>query len=203
MIVAVTGLVLVGFLIGHVSGNLLYFAGKETIDRYSETLHNNPALLWGVRVVLLVSVLLHIVATLQLAKLRGDARPVGYQGGKSNVSSFATRTMILSGPLIAAFVVYHLLHFTTGTLHPYFKEGQVYHNVRSAFDSYPIAALYIAAMLVLSGHLTHGIWSMLQTVGANHPKYDGVVRRVAALIALLIIIGFISVPLGVLMGVSR
>ena len=202
-VVAVTGLILVGFLVGHVSGNLLFFAGAQKINDYSKFLHDSPVILWGTRLLLLASVAAHIIATLQLAMLRRSARPFGYQAEKKNVSSFATRTMILSGPLIAAFVVYHILHFTTGAAHPNFNAVDVHHNVLSAFQIWWVAAIYIGAMLILSGHLSHGIWSMLQTVGASHPKYDGAVRRAATLVAILIIIGFISVPLGILMGAGH
>jgi succinate dehydrogenase / fumarate reductase cytochrome b subunit len=194
--VAATGLVLVGFLIGHVTGNLLYFAGKDQLNQYAEFLHHSPKLLWGTRVVLLLSVILHIVATLQLARLRGDARPIGYQGGKSAVANYAARTMILTGPLIAFFVVYHLLHFTTGTVHPSgFDAADVYNNVTISFKHLGIAALYVAAMLILSGHLVHGIWSMFQTIGVSHSKYDVLIRRVSLLLAFVIVVGFISIPL--------
>lgn len=203
IVVAVTGLILVGFLVGHVSGNLLFFAGQAKLDAYSKFLHESPALLWGTRLVLLVSVALHILATLQLAKLRGEARPVNYQGPKSWISNYATRTMIITGPLIAFFVVYHLLHFTTGHAHPAFKSGEVYANVQSAFSSPAIALVYIISMLILSGHLVHGVWSMFQTIGVNHPKYNALIRRGSVLLAILIVAGFISVPLFVLLGGGR
>lgn len=195
VIVAVTGMILVLFLIAHVSGNLLYFAGKERLNAYSAFLHSRPVLLWGARLVLLASVVIHIGLTLRLARLRGHARPIGYQAGRSSVAGYATRTMILSGPLIAAFVVYHLLHFTTGTLHPEpFREHDVHANVTLSFSNPAIAGIYIAAMIFLLGHLLHGIWSMLQTVGLSHPKYDTLIRRVCLLAALIIVIGFLSIP---------
>lgn len=200
VIVAVTGLILVLFLIAHVGGNLLYFAGRERINAYSAFLHDSPAMLWGARIVLLVSVIAHIVVTLRLAKLRREARPIGYQGGKSTITNYATRTMILSGPLVAAFVVYHILHFTTGTAHPDpFKAGDVHANVTLSFSNPVIAGVYIVAMVLLLGHLFHGIWSMLQTIGLRHPKYDTLVRRVSVLLALIIVVGFMSIPVYVLM----
>ncbi len=204
IIVAITGLILVGFLLGHVAGNLLFFAGPAAMDAYSKTLHDNQALLWAVRVLLLVSAVVHIVVTLQLAKLRGDARPVDYQGGKSWVSNYATRSMILSGPFIAFFVVYHILHLTTGHFHPDpYKMETVYNNVKVSFSRISIAGVYVIAMILLFGHLVHGIWSMTQTIGLNHPKYDCWVKKGTVALAILITLGFISIPLFVVFGGGR
>src|ERR1700674_5104370 len=116
-VMAVTGLLLAGFLIAHMLGNLQIFLGPEIMNHYAETLHGNPPLLWTVRTVLLVSVVLHIWASIQLSFIKRQARPIPYAKYRPIHSSWASRTMMLSGPIIAAFVVFHLLHLTTGTIH--------------------------------------------------------------------------------------
>lgn len=203
LVMAATGLVLFGFLVGHVAGNLLIFAGRERYDGYSAFLHNSPLLLWGTRVLLILAVGLHILASVQLTLAKRAARPIGYALKKDAGSTYAARTMMLSGPIIALFVVYHLLHFTTGHAHPDFQAGQVYGNVVSAFRSWPVAAAYIVAMLTLSFHLSHGVWSMFQTAGFNSPKYDPLIRRGAWLFTIFVTLGFIAVPVGVWAGVVK
>lgn len=200
---AATGLILFGFLIGHVAGNLLIFAGRDRFNSYSAFLHNSPLLLWGTRTLLLIAVMLHILASIQLAMAKRAARPVGYAVKKDAGSTYAARTMMLSGPIVALFVVYHLLHFTTGHAHPGFQAGEVYGNVVGAFRSWPVAAAYIVAMVTLSFHLSHGIWSMFQTVGLNSPKYDPLVRRGAWVFTILVTLGFIAVPVAVLAGIVK
>src|SRR5262249_40866936 len=140
-----------------------------------------PALLWGVRVALLVSVILHITAAVQLSLLNAKARPQGYVKKKNAGSTYAARTMMWSGPILLAFIIFHLLHFTTGQVHPDFHEGMVYHNVISGFQNIPASIAYIAAMLLLGMHLYHGAWSMFQSVGINHPRYTPWFRKFAAI----------------------
>jgi succinate dehydrogenase / fumarate reductase cytochrome b subunit len=201
-IMAVTGLILFGFLVGHMLGNLQIFIGQETMDHYAETLHGNPPLLWGVRILLLVSVGLHIWAWLQLGAIKKAARPVGYVKAKPQ-TSVASRTMALTGPLIAAFVVLHLLHFTTGTIHPgKFVELHAYRNVIDGF-TVPYALIYIAAMLLVRVHLAHGLWSMFQSVGFSHPRYTPMLKTFAAAFSWLLVAGFIAVPLAVLFGILK
>src|ERR1051325_2186642 len=154
-IMAVTGLVLFGFLIAHMLGNLQIFLGSEVMNHYAETLHGNPALLWTARTVLLVSVLLHIWASISLSKLKSQARPVRYVKHTAVQSSWASRSMMLSGPIIAAFVVFHLLHLTTGTIHPQFVPLHAFENLVNGFLVIPFAVAYIIAMIFIGFHLNH------------------------------------------------
>ena len=204
VLMAVTGVVLFGFLIGHVAGNLLVFAGPAKMDEYARFLKANLGLLWGVRLILLASVAVHIAAAVRLTKLKADARPVEYDLKRSRASSYAARTMMWSGPIIALFVVYHILHFTTGHAHhshPDFRMETVYDNVVTAFSRPLVSLVYIAAMLAVGLHLWHGLWSMLQTVGLNRPHLEPALRRAAVVVAVLIFGGFIAIPLGVLTGI--
>lgn len=202
-IMAVTGLILFGFLIAHMLGNLQIFLGPAVMNHYAETLHGNPPLLWSVRTILLVSVLLHIWASVQLSFVKRAARPIGYVKYNPLHSSWASRTMMLSGPIIAAFVVFHLLHLTTGTIHPNFVPLQAYQNLVNGFLVVPFALIYIAVMVFMGFHLSHGAWSMFQSVGFSHPRYTPLIRRLAAAAAWILIAGFISVPLAVLTGLVR
>jgi succinate dehydrogenase / fumarate reductase cytochrome b subunit len=203
VVMAATGLILFGFLVGHVAGNLLIFAGRERFDGYSAFLHESPLLLWGTRILLLAAVALHILVSVQLTLAKRAARPIAYEVKRDAGSTYAGRTMMLSGPIIGLFVIYHLLHFTTGTAHPEFQPGRVYENVVSAFRSWPVAAAYIVAMATLSFHLSHGIWSMFQTAGLNSPKYDPLIRGGAWVFTILVTAGFIAVPAAVLAGIVK
>ncbi len=202
-IMAVTGLVLFVFLIAHMLGNLQIFLGRSVMDHYAETLHGNPPLLWTVRIGLIVSVVLHIWAWIQLSAIKREARPTKYVKRANVQASVASRTMSLSGPVIAAFVILHLLHFTTGTIHPGgFVELHAYENVVSGFTP-PFAFLYIAVMLLVGTHLSHGIWSMFQSLGFSHPRYTPMIKSFAAVFSWVLIGGFIAVPLSVLVGLVK
>jgi succinate dehydrogenase / fumarate reductase cytochrome b subunit len=202
-VMAVTGLILFGYLIAHMLGNLQVFLGPDVINRYAEALHGNPPLLWGVRILLLISVVLHIWAALQLSALKSAARPVRYVKPGNVQGSLGSRTMMVSGPFIAIFVIGHLLHLTTGTIHPRFAELRPYENVVAGFSN-PIASiLYIAAMILVGFHLSHGIWSMFQSVGFSHPRYTPLIRKFSAVFSWVLIAGFIAVPIAVLAGLVR
>src|SRR5688572_6544346 len=198
VLMALTGVVLFGFVVGHVAGNLLIFMGPEKLNAYSKFLHESPGILWGTRVTLLVAVGVHILVSIKLTKLKIDARPVPYLGKKPHGSSYASRTMMWSGPIVALFVIYHLLHFTTGQAHPKFNPDDVFQNVVIGFRSWPVSLTYILAMLALGLHLSHGLWSMLQTVGLNRPHLEPALRKIAIIVSALVIAGFIAVPLGVM-----
>ena len=202
-IMAITGLVLFGFLIAHMLGNLQIFLGPAVMNHYAETLHGNPPLLWTARTILLVSVVLHIWASIQLSLVKRQARPTQYAKYKPIQSSWASRSMMLSGPIIAAFVIFHLLHLTTGTIHPDFIPLHAYENLVSGFAVVPIALVYVAVMIFIGFHLSHGVWSMFQSVGFSHPRYTPLIRKVAAVAAWILIAGFISVPVAVLTGAVR
>jgi succinate dehydrogenase / fumarate reductase, cytochrome b subunit len=202
-IMAVTGLILFGFLIAHMLGNLQIFLGPAIMNHYAETLHGNPALLWSVRIILLISVVLHIWSSVALWSLKKEARPVAYVKRANVSSSWASRTMMLSGPLIAGFVVFHLLHLTTGTIPLPFVPLHAYENLVTGFSVAPIALLYIVVMVFIGYHLSHGIWSMFQSMGFSHPRYTPMIKKFAAIFAWILIAGFISVPLAVLTGLVR
>ncbi len=197
---AVTGAIGWGYLIAHMAGNLLVFRGAAKIDAYAGFLKSNLSLLWTVRSILFVAVIAHIVAAFQLARISQKSRPIGYKRWRPVGSDFASRTMRWTGPIVGIFIVYHLLHFTLGTVHPDFHAGQVYHNITTGFRVWYASAFYIVAMLALFGHLYHGTWSMFQSVGVNHPKYNRLVRTLATIISVLIVLGFISIPVAVLLG---
>ncbi len=197
---AVTGVVLLGFVIVHMLGNLQIYLGPEKLDAYSAMLHQAPLLLWAARVVLLASVILHVTAAVQLSIRNRKARPVRYTKKQNVGSSYASRTMMWSGPIVFAFVVYHLLHFTVGSAHPEFRDGAVYRNVVLGFQQRPVAIAYIVAMVMLGMHLYHGAWSMFHSVGVSHPRYSAILRQLAALISAAIVIGNVSIPVSVLAG---
>jgi succinate dehydrogenase / fumarate reductase cytochrome b subunit len=202
-VMAVSGLVLFLFVVGHLIGNLQIYEGPEKLNNYARFLRSMPALLWGVRITLIVMVVLHIWSSMQLARLKFDARPTGYVKKKVTQSSYASRTMYWSGPIILAFVIYHLLDFTFGTVNPSFQEGNVYANVVASFQLIPVSAFYVIAMLLLATHLYHGLWSMFQSLGFSHPRYTPVLKRSAAVVAIFIAAGNISIPLSVLAGLVR
>ncbi len=197
---AVSGCILFLFVVGHLIGNLQIYEGPDKLNRYAVFLRSMPALLWGVRIVLLAMVLLHIWSSIQLAARNLNARPVGYRMKKATGSSYASRTMYWSGPIILTFIIYHLLDFTFGKVNPHYEPGNVYGNVVASFQVIPIAAFYIIAMLLLCMHLYHGLWSMFQSLGISHPRYTPVLRKGAAVVATLIAAGNISIPVAVLSG---
>ena len=204
-VMAVTGAILFGFIIGHLAGNLQIFEGREKLNAYGHFLHSIGELLWPVRVVLIISVLLHITATVQLALLKKRARPVGYSRKEAIASSYASRTMYWSGPIVLAFVIFHLLQFTAGYIHPesQFIEGDVYHNVVAGFQVWWVSVWYIFSVSLLGLHLSHGISSMFQSLGYNHPKHTLVLKSAAVVIAVLITLGYISIPISVLLGIVK
>jgi succinate dehydrogenase / fumarate reductase, cytochrome b subunit len=200
-VMAVSGLILFGFLIAHMLGNLQVFLGREVMNHYAESLRANPPLLWTARVILLVSVVLHIWSSIDLALLKKQARPVAYVKRGNVQASYASRTMMWSGPIIAAFVIFHLLHLTTGTVHPRFVPLDAYDNVVNGFRVLPVSVFYIVAMILVSMHLSHGVWSMFQSIGFSHPRYTPLIKKFAAVFSWLLIAGFISVPLAVMAGI--
>jgi succinate dehydrogenase / fumarate reductase, cytochrome b subunit len=201
-IMAVTGFILFGFVVAHLLGNLQIYVSPEQINHYAASLRAVPAFLWGARIILLVAVILHIWSSFQLWRLQRAARPVPYVK-KANVhSTYASRTMMWSGPIVLAFVIFHLLHFTFGVVHPGgpFEEGNVYNNVVTGFRFWPVSLFYIIAMVLLCFHLYHGLWSMFQSLGFSHPVYTPWLKLFAKIVAVLIAAGNISIPVAVLAG---
>jgi succinate dehydrogenase / fumarate reductase cytochrome b subunit len=200
IVTALTGVVLSLFVLGHMVGNLQVFQGAESINDYSRLLHREPALLWTARLVLLAAVGLHIWSYLALTRLNMAARATGYRLTTRRESSFASRAMRLTGPLLLAFIVYHILHLTTGTVHPDYHEGDVYENLVSGLSVVWVSVFYLLAMAALAFHLWHGVWSLFQTLGSSQPRYHSLGRRFATVFTLLVALGFAVVPMGVLAG---
>ena len=200
VVMALTGIILFGFVLMHMLGNLQVYEGPEALNNYARLLRVVPEALWGARLVLLTAVLLHIWAATSLARTSLEARPSGYAVTRHREASYASLTMRWGGVTIALFIVYHLLHFTFGSVPPDFVEGDVYHNVVAGFEVWPVSAFYIAAMIALGFHLYHGTWSMLQTLGLSHPRYNGIRNGLAGVLAVIIVIGNISIPVAVLAG---
>jgi len=201
VLIAVTGIILFAYVFAHMLGNLQIFMGAEQINRYAELLHASAALLWFARLVLLFSVGVHIVAAFQIWRRNRSGRPVKYRVFRTPEADYAARTMVWSGPIIAAFVVYHLLHFTTGTVHPEFRHLQPFENVIVGFSNPLVSAFYIIAIVLLAVHLYHGLWSLFQTMGWEHPRFNSWRRFFAVAASVVIAIGYISVPVAVLTGV--
>ncbi len=202
VVMAVTGAMMFVFVIGHMLGNLQMFESPEHINAYGHFLHNLGELLWLERGIMLLVIALHIVATVQLALRSKAARPIGYSRKEAINSSYASRTMYWSGPIVLAFIIFHLLQFTAGYLHPHatFTQGDVYQNVVSGFQVWWVSAWYIFAICLLGLHLSHGLWSMFQSVGLAHPRQSVLVKLAARAIAAVIVLGYISIPISVLLG---
>lgn len=202
---AVTGCILFLFIVAHLLGNLQIYAGAANLNGYGRFLHAQPELLWIARAILIVSVVLHIWAAIALGASKIKARPVGYAVKRNDHSTYASRTMYWSGPILLAFVVYHLLNLTAGVSHPggKFVQGNDYYNVVSGFQVWYISAAYIFSMILLGFHLRHGFWSMFQSVGINHPRHTPILKRAALVLALVISLGYISIPVNVMLGVLK
>ncbi len=193
-VMAVSGIVLVVYLVTHVLANLLVFDGPDRINRYAALLHGTGAALWGARLVLLVALILHVVAAVQLALRSRAARPVPYAGGRDpQVSTLAARTIRWGGALILVFLVYHILHFTTGSAHPEFIELNPYNNVRTGFRNPLVAGFYLAAMAAVGLHLYHGVWSSGRSMGLSQPTPRPLRRQLALLLAGFIWLGFTAI----------
>lgn len=200
---AVTGVILVGFLIAHFLGNALVFVGPEAINAYSAGLHNLAELLWVARIVLIVSVGLHIFCALRLAGKNTAARPQRYKVKRDLATNYAARTMIWSGPILLGFILFHLAHLTLGVTPGDYahSHSDVYSNVVRGFSIPWVSGFYIVSMLALGNHLYHGVWSMFQSLGLNHPTYNPRLMRAALGVTLLVTLGNISIPLAVLLGI--
>ncbi len=202
-LMACTGLLLFGFVVGHMVGNLQLYLGAEVYDAYAHKIQSLGGLLWLVRAVLLSIVAVHIFVAVQLWLRNRGSRPIKYRVFNPPAVDYAAKTMIFSGPIIGLFIIYHLLHFTVGSAHHDFVRGEVYHNVVSSFQIWWVAGIYMLANFLLAIHLYHGLWSLFQTFGLDHPRFGGVRRWIAIGFAVVIGAGNISMPLAVLAGVVR
>ena len=203
ILMAVTGIILFGFVVGHMLGNLQIYLGEERLNHYAELLQANKPFLWTFRSVMLFCVGVHILAAVQVWLRNRAARPVKYKVFRPPAVDYAARTMVWSGPILALFITYHLLDFTVGTTNPNFVRGEVFQNVVASFSNPLIAIFYMAADLLLAFHLYHGLWSLFQTFGWDHPRFGWVRRALAVFFSVLVGAGNISIPLAVLTGVVR
>ncbi|MDG2424600.1 MAG: succinate dehydrogenase cytochrome b subunit [Phycisphaerales bacterium] len=202
IVVALSGAAMFLFLIAHMLGNLKIYGGQGDIDSYShhlrtfmEDFFGYAGFLWIARVGLLAAVLLHVVTIVLLAKQNRRARPEGYRHKHRSARSIASMTMMISGPLILLYIIFHILQFTTGTIQPTpFQEGAVYFNLWHAFQVWWIALIYIVMMGFICLHLYHGVWSMFQSLGINNQDRNIILRWFSTLSAFAIFLGFISVP---------
>jgi succinate dehydrogenase / fumarate reductase cytochrome b subunit len=213
VIMAVTGLILVAFVIGHMAGNLQEFLGPARMNAYAAFLKSTGELLWLIRLGLIAATVLHVLMAWQLTQIKRAARPVGYARKEPQAATFASRTMRWGGVFLLVFIVFHILHFTTGTVfpvasspdaqYPGFSHTDVYGNVVSAFRNPLVSAFYVVAMLFLLLHLFHGAWSSVRTLGLSRPSNDPLHRRVSTVIAVVVWLGFTAIPVAVLLGVIR
>lgn len=199
---ALTGLVLAGFVLGHMTGNLLAFKGPAALNAYAKWLHDNTGLLWGARTVLILSTFAHVWAGISLALENRAARAGGPAADATRRASFASRTMPYSGLVILGFLVFHLLHFTfrAVALGGVDHGEDVYKMLVAGFSCQPVAYFYIVSLLLLCLHLSHGISSVFQTLGLRNERWRGRLDAVALVYGWVIALGFVSIPLAVLTG---
>lgn len=211
-IVAITGAILVIYVVLHVLGNLKAFQGTGStgaaIDSYAEWLRTvgepvipRDGVLWAVRVALLSALFLHVAGVIQLTRRNRAARPDGYPAKRIG-RSLSSQTMLAGGLILLAFVVFHILQFTTGTIEPgSFVQGAVYYNLYEAFQNPLFVAIYVAVPVVLGLHLRHGIWSSTQTAGWDKPNRNPTIRRMSNFIAVAVAVGFAAVPIAFWTGI--
>ena len=202
IVMGVTGLIGIGFVIGHMAGNLLVFRGPEAINAYAHFLASTGELLWIVRLVLIASVILHVVAAYQLTMQNRAARPEGYVKREPQVTTWAARTMRWGGALILIFIVLHIMHFTNPGWRPAggFEKADVYTNIVTSFRIWWITLFYVTVMLALGLHLYHGAWSSIRSIGVAQPSERPLHRTVALAIAVIVWLGFTAVPVAVFAG---
>jgi succinate dehydrogenase / fumarate reductase cytochrome b subunit len=208
-LMAVSGIVLLGYVLAHMVGNLKIFLGKEDINEYADWLRRlgEPALprevaLWGMRAGLIAAFVIHIVAAYQLTLINRRARPTRYQSPRDYAAAnFASRTMRWTGIIVGLFLIFHLLDLTFGTVNPGYASGNPYRNMIASFDRVPVAVAYIVANLALGIHIFHGAWSMFQSLGFNNPRYNAWRRSFAVGFAGLITTGNVAIPLLITAGV--
>jgi succinate dehydrogenase / fumarate reductase cytochrome b subunit len=200
IVMAVTGIIGILFVIGHMSGNLLMFTGQEAMAHYALLLRTSMPLLWAVRVGLIAAVVLHAVAAYQLTMLSRAARPEGYAERRPQVTTFAARTIRWGGVLILVFIVAHLLQLTIGAIHPDFTHLDPYNNVRILLSNPLMAAFYVLAMAALGLHLYHGTWAVVRTLGVARPSTQPLKRRVALAVAIIVAAGFMIIPIAAVLG---
>jgi len=203
---AVTGIVLYGFVIAHMLGNLQVFMGPEQLNGYAKKLHDLGPLLWVMRGVMLVSFVTHVVTVLQLTTRTSAARSIGYRVKKNLATTYAAMTMKWGGIFLACFIIFHLAHFTipgSGMGVYQHDSTNLYVNVINGFKVPWITGIYVVAQIFLGMHLYHGAWSLLQTLGFNHPKYNERRKLIAQAIGVAVAAGNIAMPVAVVAGLVK
>ncbi len=209
-IVALTGLILVAFVTGHMLGNLQLFIGQEAINHYAEMLQSLGDILWVIRGVLLLTIVVHIATTVLLAIQNAGARPQKYAVKKETKATIAAKTMLLSGLTLIAFIVFHLLHFTAQTIHPEWKTWEdsahrhdVYSMVIVGFQNPLVSGFYLLGVFLLCLHMSHGIQSFLQTMGGRTRKLAEPISAYCPFIAWAIFAGYAAIPLACLFHILK
>ncbi len=209
VLMAVTGVIFILFVVGHMYGNLKAFYGPDVFNHYAEFLREmgspllmHGQLLWIIRIALLVAVFFHVVPAIQLWLKGNKARPVKYARRlEIEETTIGARTQRWGGVLLFFFVIIHLLHLTVGSLHPDFIPGDAYNNLVVGFQETPVAIGYVVVMGALGLHLYHGVWSSMQTLGISHPRFNRYRRPIAVIVAAVVFFGFITAPVGVMAGI--
>lgn len=201
-VMAITGLVLFGFTLVHMAGNLQAFKGAEALNHYAELLRISMPFLWFTRIVLGTAFLLHVVAGVQLWLAKRAARAIPYQDYRPQVSSAASRSMMVTGIGILLFVVGHLMDLTLGVVvaPASFEHGAVFANLVASLSRGLAGVCYVAAVVALGFHLWHGLWSITQTLGLSHRGVAPGIQKTAVFLAVLLACGFSAVPIAVLFG---
>jgi succinate dehydrogenase / fumarate reductase, cytochrome b subunit len=211
LLMATSSILLFLYVVAHLVGNLKIFLGPEPFNHYAEWLRvagsplfPDESVLWLARVVLLAALLVHVGAYVQLWRQKRRARTVGYRTFDPQVFNWMSRTMMWGGIAILLFVIFHILHLTTGHIQPDpaagFQRHDPYENVIAGFSLWWVSGIYTVGVVALGMHLYHGLWSAMQTLGLNNPKYNLYRRPAAAVIAIAITIGYLTIPFGVLLG---
>jgi succinate dehydrogenase / fumarate reductase, cytochrome b subunit len=208
-VMAITGLVMMGYVLVHMIGNLKMYFGAESLNTYAEWLRDilYPFLphgwfLWLMRPILLLALVLHVHAAYALSVMNRKARPDAYQSKRHYTAvDFAGRTMRWTGVIVLLFILYHVADLTFGWVNPDFEHGEVYNNVVASFSVWWVSLFYIVANLALGLHLYHGAWSMFQSLGINRPRFNQWRRWFAIAFAAVVVIGNVSFPIAVLTGV--
>lgn len=204
VVMGVTGLIGLGFTVGHMAGNLQAFSGAEKLDAYGALLHGPlHEIVLLARVVLIAAVILHVTAAYQLTMMSRAARPVDYAARKPQVSTLASKTLRWGGVLLLAFIIFHILHFTIGSVHPDFVQGKIYQNLATGFAVKWVAVFYLVAMVALGMHLYHGAWSSMRTLGLAKQRNEPLKRVLPLVLAIVISSGFAAIPLAYLFGVLK